>query len=686
MQGTILGSRYRVIEYIAKGGFGKTFLAEDTQLPNKDRCVVKQLFPSVDDPGFITIARRLFKTEAATLNTLGVHNQIPRLMAYFEEDEKFYLVQQYIEGHTLSNELPTGQAWSEAKVIDLLKDCLGILDFIHGKSVIHRDVKPDNLIRRQSDNKLVLVDFGTVKAVIAEQTQLVPSTVAVGTRGYMPTEQARGKPRTTSDIYALGVIAIQASTGVHPTQLLEDDNGEIVWQEQAQCSPQLQEIVAKMTRYHFKERYQSASEAIAALDSLSGQSQPAPATPSMEYTPTVQLSDTQLAEMAKRREATAVEASFLARDRSVIQEPQNLTDFSAEPLENIAENVLPPQTSISSNPVENESNSMSNAQKSGKTLATLGVALLVGAIASGGMYFLNQQSTKSAQNDLEEQTDNFDAMVAKEEYQGCYEKAVGMNVQADDKAAASLQQEFEAKCGLGTAKAAADDLKYDEALAIAVSLPNTTSMDAEVQENIDTWSAKLLDKANKTYEAEGDLEKAIEIVKEIPQDSSVRPQVIDAKSFWKAETTANEAIITAAEKALSQEKWSYAKQEASKVQESSKSEYWQEQAKGILAQAEEALAEASPEPKQVEAIAPTEIKPDPVPTTPKVTQPAAPIDPPVTNTKSNPVTPQPKPEPKPPIRVDQDSAGELRNLDGSSQSSPTPSDSSPTPSDSLRDL
>ncbi|MEO1671601.1 MAG: serine/threonine-protein kinase, partial [Cyanobacteria bacterium J06631_2] len=194
MQGNILGSRYRVIEYIAEGGFGKTFLAEDTQLPAKNKCVVKQLFPSVDDPNFIQIARRLFKTEAETLNTLGVHNQIPRLMAYFEEDEKFYLVQQYIEGHTLSKELVSGAAWSEAKVIELLQDCLGILNFIHNKSVIHRDVKPDNLIRRQSDNKLVLVDFGTVKAVIAEQTQLVPSTVAVGTRGYMPTEQARGKP------------------------------------------------------------------------------------------------------------------------------------------------------------------------------------------------------------------------------------------------------------------------------------------------------------------------------------------------------------------------------------------------------------------------------------------------------------------------------------------------------------
>lgn len=688
MQGTILGSRYRVIEYIAKGGFGKTYLAEDTQLPGKDRCVVKQLFPSVDDPNFIQVARRLFKTEAETLNTLGVHNQIPRLMAYFEEDEKFYLVQQYIEGHTLSQELVTGEVWSEAKVIDLLKDCLGILDFIHSKSVIHRDVKPDNLIRRQTDNKLVLVDFGSVKAVIAEQTQLVPATVAVGTRGYMPTEQARGKPRTASDIYALGVIAIQALTGFHPTQLQEDDNGEIVWREQAQCSPQLQQIVGKMTRYHFKQRHQSAAEANAELDSLSGKLQPAPSALSMEYTPTVQLSDTELAEMSKRREVTTVEASALASDRSVLETPQNLTNFSAGPSENIAENAIPSQPAIPANSVENEANSMSNAQKSSKTLTTLGIALAIGAIASGGMYFLNQQSTKSAQNSIEEQINNFNAMLDKQDFHGCYEKAVSMNARVGDEAEANLmpkeqQQEFEAKCGLGTAQAEADDLKYGEALAIAVVLPKTTSMDAKIQENIDTWSEQLLDKANKLYEQEGDLEKAIEIVKQIPQNSNVRPQVIDAKNLWKAETEANKAIITTAEKALSEEKWRYAKQEATKVQESSKSEYWQERAKVIVAQAEEALAEASPKPEPAKAIAPKpEIKAAPVPTTNKVTEPVAPINPPVT-TKSNPVT---QPQPKPTVRVDQGSAEELRDLGGNSESSPTPSNSTSPSNDSLRDL
>ena len=703
MQGTILGSRYKVIKYIAKGGFGKTFLAEDIQLPANNKCVVKQLFPSVDDPNFIQVARRLFKTEAETLNTLGVYDRIPRLMAYFEEDEKFYLVQQYIEGHTLSNELVTGETWSEAKVRELLQDCLETLDFIHGKSVIHRDVKPDNLIRRQSDNKLVLVDFGTVKEVIAEQTQLVPATVAVGTRGYMPTEQARGKPRTTSDIYALGVIAIQALTGVYPTQLLEDDNGEIVWRDKAQCSPQLQEIVAKMTRYHFKERYQSAKETIAALNSSNQKPQSAPSAPSVDYTPTVQLSDTELAEMSKRREATAMEASAIAGDRSVVASPQNLTNFSAEPLEGIAANAIPHQSEIQPNLATNES--MSNASKSSKTLATLGIALVVGAIASGGMYFLNQQSTKSDRKNVEGQISEFQAMVEKEDYQTCYDKALAMDSQGEEAAAGNSmppeqQQEFEAKCGLNLAQQEASDLKYIEALAIAKTLPKNTSIKDEIQQQKDTWSEQLLADATKLYEQEGDLEKAIEMVKNIPQDSTIRSQVIDAKDAWKAESKANKEIINTAQKALSEEKWLYAKQQATKVKDSSPSTYWEEQAKEIIAQAEEGIGETAstevvnPKPDIDKAIAPTPEKQETTAIPPKVTKPSVTpkepeepvVSPPV---KSNPVIPQPKPEPTPPtVRVDQGASGELRNLeDNNNEFLPeTPSNSAQPDDTPLRDL
>lgn len=267
MKGKILGSRYQVIEYIAEGGFGRTYLAQDTQLPNLDLCVVKQLAPSFEAPNLLEIARRLFKTEAAALYNLGHHPQIPQLLAYFEEAGKFYLVQQYIRGLTLDKELAASHIWSNAQAIELLVDCLNILQFIHEQGVIHRDLKPANLIRRQGDRKIVLVDFGTVKNVLQGQTSLGQLTVAVGTQGYMPIEQAKGKPRSTSDLYALGMICIQALTGVHPLNLEEDADGEIVWSHLVRIEPELENVLTKMTRCKARDRYQSAKLVLDDLNS-----------------------------------------------------------------------------------------------------------------------------------------------------------------------------------------------------------------------------------------------------------------------------------------------------------------------------------------------------------------------------------------------------------------------------------
>jgi serine/threonine protein kinase len=267
VKGKILGSRYQVLEYVAEGGFGKTYLAEDTQLPGKDLCIVKQLAPRFDAPQLLEIARRLFKTEATALHSLGHHPQIPELLAYFEEAEKFYLVQQYIAGQTLDQKLIPQQRWSAGQVVELLKDCLNILRYIHDQGVIHRDLKPANLILRDADHKIVLVDFGTVKNILQGQGGLEQLTVAVGTQGYMPIEQARGKPGSTSDLYALGIIGIQALTGVKPLELEEDENGEIIWSPLANAQPELIEILTKMTRYNYLERYPSAQSVLDALDS-----------------------------------------------------------------------------------------------------------------------------------------------------------------------------------------------------------------------------------------------------------------------------------------------------------------------------------------------------------------------------------------------------------------------------------
>ena len=283
MIGQLLAGHYQVIEKLGAGGFGQTYIAEDIHRPGNPRCVVKHLKPASTDPQVLEIARKLFNKEAETLEKLGVHPQIPRLLAYFEEEEQFFLVQELIPGHPLSTELPPGKILPPEQVITLLQEVLDILKFVHGQMVIHRDIKPDNLIRDNTNNKLVLIDFGAIKQVRNQpltQEGLISATVAVGTPGYMPTEQARGTPRPNSDIYALGMVGIQALTGVMPYQLAEDnDTGEILWQHLVTGSPELVAILERMTRYHFRDRYNNVNQVREALSQLGNISMPASVKP-----------------------------------------------------------------------------------------------------------------------------------------------------------------------------------------------------------------------------------------------------------------------------------------------------------------------------------------------------------------------------------------------------------------------
>ncbi|GAA6614586.1 protein kinase domain-containing protein [Scytonema sp. NUACC26] len=282
MLGKLLDGRYKTIQILSAGGFGETYIAEDTRRPGNPRCVLKLLKPASSDPYYLQVARRLFQSEAEILEQLGNHDKIPRLLAYFEENEEFYLLQELIVGHPLSAEMQAGQPWGEDRVIQMLRDVLGILEFVHSYGVIHRDIKPDNLIRRNKDGKLVLIDFGAVKQMrsqLAQSPSQVGVTVSIGTVGYMPAEQAQGKPRQNSDIYALGIVAIQALTGLLPNQLQEHpETGEVIWNWQG--SPRLEAILQKMVRYHHRDRYQTASEVLQDLQFLATPLPPTQASPS----------------------------------------------------------------------------------------------------------------------------------------------------------------------------------------------------------------------------------------------------------------------------------------------------------------------------------------------------------------------------------------------------------------------
>ncbi|MEN9214816.1 MAG: CHASE2 domain-containing serine/threonine-protein kinase [Gloeomargarita sp. DG02_4_bins_56] len=266
----LLASRYQVVKVLGEGGFGRTYLAEDTQRPGRPTCVVKQLKPARSDSQFMQLARRLFNTEAEILEVLGRHRQIPQLLAYFEENQEFYLVQEFIQGTPLDKELVPGQKRDEAYTVSFLRGILEVLAFVHEHKVIHRDLKPANIIRRAKDQRLVLIDFGAVKQMQPKEAGTEADyTVAVGTRGYAPSEQMGGRPQLNSDIYAVGMIAIQCLTGVPPRDLeLDQDTGLPIWRQRVQVSQRLADILDKMVAYFYTERYQTALEVLRDLKAL----------------------------------------------------------------------------------------------------------------------------------------------------------------------------------------------------------------------------------------------------------------------------------------------------------------------------------------------------------------------------------------------------------------------------------
>jgi eukaryotic-like serine/threonine-protein kinase len=271
--GQTLAGRYLILKKLGKGGFGVTYLAEDTQLPDKKLCVVKHLKLETDDAVTLKAAKKLFQREAGILNKLGEeHPQIPRLLAHFEENEEFYLVQEFIDGHDLSQEIKQEKQLQEAEVVNILYEVLDILTFVHQQQVIHRDIKPSNIMRRKKNGKLVLIDFGAVKEVatqISNSQGVACLTVAVGTPGYQPSKQSKGKPKFVSDIYALGMTGIFALTGIDPSLIPEDkETGEIIWRDRISVNPKLADILDKMVRYDFRDRYSSVVEVKEALKQI----------------------------------------------------------------------------------------------------------------------------------------------------------------------------------------------------------------------------------------------------------------------------------------------------------------------------------------------------------------------------------------------------------------------------------
>ncbi|MGB6300211.1 MAG: serine/threonine-protein kinase [Rivularia sp. (in: cyanobacteria)] len=265
----LLNNRYRILRTLGSGGFGETFLAEDTQIPSTRRCVIKQLRVIQDNPQTYQLVQQRFAREAAILEELGDGNsQIPRLYAYFNEGQQFYLAQEYIQGQTLSEIVQSQGRLNESGVREILMSLLNVLDYVHSKGIVHRDIKPENIILRSSDNQPVLIDFGAVRETMAAQVNSrggVTSSIVIGTPGFMPMEQAVGRATFASDLYSLGLVAIYLLTAQMPQELQTDTyTGEIIWPKNG-ISPNFALALDKAIRSQIRERFSSAREMFDAL-------------------------------------------------------------------------------------------------------------------------------------------------------------------------------------------------------------------------------------------------------------------------------------------------------------------------------------------------------------------------------------------------------------------------------------
>ncbi|MBC1235811.1 serine/threonine-protein kinase [Nostoc sp. 2RC] len=296
----LLKERYRAIKPIGQGGFGRTFLAVDEDKPSKPRCVIKQFYPQAQGTNTVQKAVELFNQEAVQLDELGKHPQIPELLAYFTQEDRQYLVQEFIDGQNLAQELAHKGAFSEAQIWQLLNDLLPVLKFCHVRQVIHRDIKPENIILRSSDGKLVLVDFGASKS--ATGTALNRTGTSIGSPEYVAPEQMRGRAVFASDIYSLGATCINLLTRRSPFDSYDTNNDTWIWQKYLKIpvSNALNRILNKMLESVPMRRYQTIDEVVKDLNQYSKAATPAntakpiPQPPANSTPPVVSQSPSQI--------------------------------------------------------------------------------------------------------------------------------------------------------------------------------------------------------------------------------------------------------------------------------------------------------------------------------------------------------------------------------------------------------
>ena len=286
--GQILQERYQIIEVLNNSAFSQTYLAVNFVRPDLPKCIIKFYRYQNNSSHIYITSKDIFLQEIKTLEKLSSHAQTPQLIDYFEqENQGFYLVQNFIEGQFLSASLAQRKqydfCWREKQVWHLLHNILGILQFIHNQGIIHCDLQPSNIIKRSLDNNWVILDFSSAQLMSSlSKEQKIEKLVRLKTKtiinpsGYLAPEQLISQPHISSDIYALGIIAIQALTGIEPKKLqLDFETGELIWQcflpqqkTRSEFSENLLTVIEQMVSYKIENRYQAITEVIQDLEEV----------------------------------------------------------------------------------------------------------------------------------------------------------------------------------------------------------------------------------------------------------------------------------------------------------------------------------------------------------------------------------------------------------------------------------